>query len=463
MNLLEITRPFDGTLIKEIPLNDANDVEKALQVAHGLFLDRARWLPAWQRIAILGKVVGIMNGQIDELTRIAAQEGGKPWADSRVEVLRAINGVKLGIEHLAQLKGEQVPMGLTEGSVNRMAFTMREPIGVVSSISAFNHPLNLIVHQTIPAIAAGSPVIIKPALTTPLSCLKFMEILAEAGLPDGWCQCLVCENEDSEKLVTDERVNYLSFIGSANVGWFLRSKLSPGTRCALEHGGAAPVIVESDADFEPMINSLLKGGFYHAGQVCVSVQRVFAHESICQQVAEQLSAGAGKLVVGDPLDQQTEVGPLILPREVDRVESWVDEAREQGATVLCGGHRISASCYAPTVLLNPPQGVAVSRKEIFGPVVCVYSYQDRHEAIKRANDLPYAFQAAVFTRDLDVALDTVSNLNATAVMVNDHTAFRVDWMPFGGRDASGIGMGGIQYSMHEMTREKMMVIKSRVL
>jgi acyl-CoA reductase-like NAD-dependent aldehyde dehydrogenase len=463
VNLLEITRPFDGTLIKEIPLNDANDVEKALQVAHGLFLDRARWLPAWQRIDILEKVAGIMNGQIDELTRIATEEGGKPWADSRVEVLRAINGVKLGIEHLAQLKGEQVPMGLTEASVNRMAFTMREPIGVVSSISAFNHPLNLIVHQTIPAIAAGSPVIIKPALTTPLSCLKFMEILAEAGLPDGWCQCLVCENEDSEKLVTDERVNYLSFIGSANVGWFLRSKLSPGTRCALEHGGAAPVIVEADADFEPMINSLLKGGFYHAGQVCVSVQRVFAHESICQQVAEQLSAGAGKLVVGDPLDQQTEVGPLILPREVDRVESWVDEAREQGATVLCGGHRISDSCYAPTVLLNPPQGVAVSRKEIFGPVVCVYSYQDRHAAIKRANDLPYAFQAAVFTQDLDVALDTVNRLNATAVMVNDHTAFRVDWMPFGGRDASGIGMGGIQYSMHEMTREKMMVIKCRVL
>jgi acyl-CoA reductase-like NAD-dependent aldehyde dehydrogenase len=463
VNLLEITRPFDGTLIKEIPLNDANDVEKALQVAHGLFLDRAHWLPAWQRIAILEKVAGIMNGQIDELTRIAAEEGGKPWADSRVEVLRAINGVKLGIEHLAQLKGEQVPMGLTEASVNRMAFTMREPIGVVSSISAFNHPLNLIVHQTIPAIAAGSPVIIKPALTTPLSCLKFMEILAEAGLPDGWCQCLVCENEDSEKLVTDERVNYLSFIGSANVGWFLRSKLSPGTRCALEHGGAAPVIVEADADFEPMINSLLKGGFYHAGQVCVSVQRVFAHESICQQVAEQLSAEAGKLVVGDPLDQQTEVGPLILPREVDRVESWVDEAREQGATVLCGGHRISDSCYAPTVLLNPPQGVAVSRKEIFGPVVCVYSYQDRHAAIKRANDLPYAFQAAVFTQDLDVALDTVNRLNATAVMVNDHTAFRVDWMPFGGRDASGIGMGGIQYSMHEMTREKMMVIKCRVL
>jgi len=463
MQSLKVNRPFDGTLIKEIPMQDAADVEKALQVAYGLFQDRSKWLPAWQRIAILEKVAEIMSGQVDELTRIAAEEGGKPYVDSRVEVLRAINGVKLAVEHIAQIKGEQIPMGLTESSVNRLAFTLREPIGVVASISAFNHPLNLIIHQVVPAIAVGSPVIIKPALTTPLSCLKFMEILAQANLPDGWCQCLLCDNENSEKLVTDERTNYLSFIGSANVGWFLRSKLSPGTRCALEHGGAAPVIVEADADFAPMIDSLLKGGFYHAGQVCVSVQRVFAHESICDQVAEQLSARAGKLIVGDPLDKQTEVGPLILPHEVDRVEDWVNQAREQGATVLCGGHRISNTCYAPTVLLNPPADAKVSRLEIFGPVVCIYSYRDRQAAIRLANALPWAFQASIFTKDLDTALDTVNQLNATAVMVNDHTAFRVDWMPFGGRDSSGIGMGGIQYSMHEMTREKLMVFKSTVL
>ncbi len=463
MQSLKVNRPFDGTLIKEIPMHDANDVEQALRVAYGLFQDRSKWLPAWQRIAILEKVAEIMGGKLDELTRIAAEEGGKPYVDSRVEVLRAINGVKLAMEHIAQIKGEQIPMGLTESSVNRLAFTRREPIGVVASISAFNHPLNLIIHQVAPAIAVGSPVIIKPALTTPLSCLRFVEILAEAGLPDGWCQCLVCDNENAEILVTDERSNYLSFIGSANVGWLLRSKLSPGTRCALEHGGAAPVIVEADADFEPMIDSLLKGGFYHAGQVCVSVQRVFAHESICDQVAEQLSARAGKLVVGDPLDEQTEVGPLILPREVDRVENWVNQAREQGATVLCGGHRISNTCYAPTVLLNPPADAKVSRLEIFGPVVCIYSYRDRQAAIRLANALPWAFQASIFTKDLDTALDTVNQLNATAVMVNDHTAFRVDWMPFGGRDSSGIGMGGIQYSMHEMTREKLMVFKSTVL
>ena len=463
MSSIQVNRPYDGSPITEINLHTADDVEQALQVAHGLFQDQSSWLPAWQRIAILEKVTEIMNGQIDDLTRIAAEEGGKPWMDSRIEVLRAINGVKLAIEHIAQIKGEQIPMGQTEASVNRIAFSFREPIGVVSSISAFNHPLNLIIHQVVPAIAVGSPVIVKPAMTTPLSCLRFVEILTEAGLPAGWCQCLILDNENAEKLISDERVNYLSFIGSANVGWFLRSKLSPGTRCALEHGGAAPVIVEADADFEPMIESILKGGFYHAGQVCVSVQRVFARESICVQLAQALAAKAENLVVGDPLDSRTEVGPLILEREVNRVEEWVTEAVDNGAVVLSGGQRISETCYAPTVLLNPPEDARVSRLEIFGPVVCVYSYSDRSDAIKRANDLPFAFQAAVFTRDLEVALDMVKQLNATAVMINDHTAFRVDWMPFGGRDSSGIGMGGIQYSMHEMTREKMMVIKSMVL
>ena len=274
---------------------------------------------------------------------------------------------------------------------------------------------------------------------------------------------MVCDNQNAERLVTDARVNYLSFIGSANVGWSLRSKLSPGTRCALEHGGAAPVIVEADADIKPMVESLVKGGFYHAGQVCVSVQRVFAHDDICGEIAKRLSAKACELSVGDPLNANTEVGPLILPREVDRVEDWVNAASEQGATVLCGGKRVSDTCFAPTVLLDPPDEAMVSQAEIFGPVVCVYSYADRNEAIRRANALPYAFQASVFTQNLDAALDIVKRLNATAVMVNDHTAFRVDWMPFGGRDESGLGMGGIQYSMHEMSREKMLVIKSRVL
>ena len=240
----------------------------------------------------------------------------------------------------------------------------------------------------------------------------------------------------------------------------LRSKLAPGTRCALEHGGAAPVIVDESADMPMAIDSVLKGGFYHAGQVCVSVQRVFAHENICEQLASQLATKASKLVVGNQLDQSTEVGPLITPQEVVRVGEWVDEAVAKGGRLLTGGKALSDTCYAPTVILNPPMDCKVSQLEIFGPVVCVYAYSDKDDAIARANALPVAFQAAVYTEKLNEALNFSTQLNATAVMVNDHTAFRVDWMPFGGRDVSGIGMGGIQYSMHEMTREKMTVIKS---
>ena len=461
--MLEVLSPYDLSLIKKIPLDGRQEVEKALATAYDLFQDQSKWIPAYERIAILGRTASLMNARIEELTKTAAHEGGKPYLDSKVEVLRAINGVKIAAEYISQLKGEQIPMSLTKASQNRIAFTTREPIGVVSSISAFNHPLNLIIHQTVTAIAAGCPVIIKPALTTPLSCLAFVEILKEAGLPGGWCQAIICENEAAEQLVIDERVNYFSFIGSAKVGWYLKSKLAPGTRCAMEHGGAAPVIVEPDADIQAMLPLLSKGGFYHAGQVCVSIQRVFVHESIVKDVSNGLAELANKLVVGNQMDEKTEVGPLILPKEVDRVEAWVNEAIEAGAEVLCGGKRISETCYQPTILLNPPASAKVSTREIFGPVVCVYAYTDREKAIEIANSLDVHFQAAIFTKNLDIALSSVKKLNATAVMVNDHTAFRVDWMPFGGRDVSGIGMGGIQYSMNEMTREKLMVIKSNFL
>ncbi|WP_114750629.1 aldehyde dehydrogenase family protein [Pleomorphovibrio marinus] len=460
---LEIYAPYDKTLIDTIPLMTKEEVEEKLKTAYSLFSDQNKWLPAYQRIAILEKVRKIMEGKVEELTKIAAREGGKPYKDSKVEVQRAINGVKIATEEIPQLNGEQIPMGITASSVNRLAFTVREPIGVVVSISAFNHPLNLLIHQTITAFAAGCPVIIKPAGATPMSCKALMGILKEAEVPEGWVQMVVCSNDLAEKLATDKRVNYLSFIGSEKVGWYLKSKLAPGTRCALEHGGTAPVIVEADADQEDMLPLLVKGGFYHAGQVCVSVQKVFAHSSIAKKLAEDMAEQAKKLKVGDPLKEDTEVGPLIRPGEVDRVEEWVKEAVDEGAKLLCGGKRISDTCYEPTVLYAPSSKAKVSTQEIFGPVVCVYPYEEREEAIQQANSLDYHFQAAVFTKNIDVALDTVRKLNATAVMVNDQTAFRVDWMPFGGRDASGEGLGGIPYSMHEMTREKLMVFRSKML
>jgi acyl-CoA reductase-like NAD-dependent aldehyde dehydrogenase len=354
-------------------------------------------------------------------------------------------------------------MGLNQASLNRLAFTIREPIGVVAAVSAFNHPFNLIVHQVAPAIAVGCPVIIKPATSTPMSCLNFVNILYEAGLPKEWCRVAICSNQDAEKLVTDPRVAFFSFIGSAKVGWMLKSKVAPGTRCALEHGGAAPVIVDEHADIKDALPLLAKGGFYHAGQVCVSVQKIYVHQSKFEEVASGLEAAARKLVVGDPVDAKTEVGPLITTREVDRIDEWVTEAKNLGAKVIVGGKKIGTTCYEPTVILNPPESAKVSSQEIFGPVVCVYSYSDRLEAIARANSLPFAFQAAVFSKDLDVALDTVKRLDASAVMVNDHTAFRVDWMPFGGRKSSGMGVGGILPSMLELTQEKLIVVKSKVL
>src|SRR5690554_5232243 len=342
--MLKIRNPYNNNLIKELPLADEDDLEKALDSADRLFRDRNQWLAPHQRIAILEKAAAIMTTKIEELTRTAAEEGGKPYQDSKVEVLRAINGVKLAAQEVSQLKGSQIPMGLTAASVNRLAFTIREPIGIVASISAFNHPLNLIVHQTATAVAAGCPVIVKPASTTPLSCLAFLDILQEAGLPHGWCQSLICSSDIAEKLATDSRVNYLSFIGSAKVGWELKSKLSPGTRCALEHGGVAPVIVDKDADLEQAIPALVKGGFYHAGQVCVSVQKIYVHQDIAEDFCRLFSQLASNLLVGDPLDENTEVGPLILPKEVDRVDEWVKEAVEAGAKLLFGGKKISETC-----------------------------------------------------------------------------------------------------------------------
>lgn len=462
-NSLKVLRPYDQSVIREIPMDSAETVMGALAKAHQLFQDRSRWLAPHQRIEILERAVALMQERVESLTQTALHEGGKPYADSKVEVLRAIGGVKIAAETISHLGGEQVPMGLTEATRNRIAFTTREPIGVVVSISAFNHPLNLVIHQTVTAFAAGCPVVIKPATTTPLSCLAFVALLKEAGMPEDWCQAVICDNDTAQQLATDPRVGFLSFIGSSSVGWYLRSQLAPGTRCALEHGGVAPVIVDRSADFDAMLPLLVKGGFYHAGQVCVSVQKVFVHEEDSKALSTALVALTDKLTVGDPASDQTDVGPLILPREVDRVESWVNDALATRGQLLCGGKRLSDTSFQPTIILNPADTAKVSTDEIFGPVICLYTYTDRDQAIKAANSLDVHFQAAVFTRDLDVAMDSVRKLNATAVMVNDHTAFRADWMPFGGRDSSGLGMGGIPYSIHEMTREKLMVIKSPVL
>ncbi len=461
---LEVHSPYDGRLLGTLDKVNQAGADQALSNAYALFNDKSQWLSGEKRIAILSKTAQLMRERAEVLAQVALNEGGKPLLDSNIEVARAIDGIENCIECIKSGAGREIPMGVNASSVNRLAFTSHEPIGVVVAVSAFNHPLNLIVHQIGPAIASGCPVIVKPSKDTPMSCFMLVDILREAGLPEQWCQPVVTDGSAvAENLVTDSRVSFFSFIGSAGVGWMLRNKLAPGARCALEHGGVAPAIVAADADLAKALPLLAKGGFYHAGQVCVSVQRIFVDNKIVNDVAVGLAALAAKMVVGDPADAKTEVGPIIRAKELERIESWVNEAVAGGAELMSGGKRLSDSLYQPTVLLNPPADAKVSTKEVFGPVVCVYGYDDIDEAIAQANSLEVAFQASVFCQDLDIAMHAYRQLRASAVMVNDHTAFRVDWMPFAGLGSSGHGVGGIPATFEEMQVEKMLMIKSLAL
>ncbi|MEC7876176.1 MAG: aldehyde dehydrogenase family protein [Pseudomonadota bacterium] len=458
---LTVTAPWDQSKICDVPVAGSSAVEIALSNAHKIFRDRDCWLTPDKRIEILDKTAEIMQSRFEELSIEAAREGGKPLTDSRVEVARAIDGVKNCVECIRTEAGREIPMSLNAASQNRLAFTRKEPIGVVVAVSAFNHPLNLIVHQVGPAVASGCPVIVKPAEDTPLSCFRFVQILHEAGLPIEYCQALVVnELSVAEQLVSDKRVGFFTFIGSGKVGWMLRSKLAPGARCALEHGGVAPVIADTSADLDDTLPLIAKGGFYHAGQVCVSVQRVYAPRSIAGNVAERLAAFGKAMIIGDPTLEKTEVGPLIRTREVDRVSEWVDEAKKAGAKCLTGGERVSDTTYSCTVLLDPPQDIRISKQEIFGPAICVYSYDDVGDAIKSANSLPYAFQASILSRNLDFILRCNRRIDAAAIMVNDHTAYRVDWMPFAGLKQSGYGVGGIPFTFDDMQIEKLTVVRS---
>jgi acyl-CoA reductase-like NAD-dependent aldehyde dehydrogenase len=455
-----VVQAYDRALIKEIQADDSAALEVRLAAAFRLMKDPGRALKPYQRSAILIRAAALLGERLDAFARLIAQEGGKPLTDARIEAIRAVDGLRNAAEEIRNFAGREIPMGLTPASDDRWAFTTREPIGVVAAISAFNHPLNLIVHQVAPAIAVGCPVIVKPAAPTPLSCLELVALLREAGLPEPWCQTLVTEdNLLSERLATDPRIAFLSFIGSARVGWYLRSKLAPGTRCALEHGGAAPVIIDRSARLDRLIEPIVKGGYYHAGQVCVSTQRIFVHSDIKAEFVERLEARVSALRVGDPLLASTEVGPLILPREATRVSTWIDEAVSGGAQLI-GGGRLSETTLVPAILVEPAADAKVSQLEIFGPVTCVYGFESLDYAIEIANSLPFAFQASVFATDIDSALRAAKRLDASAVMINDHTAFRTDWMPFAGRRQSGYGIGGIRPTMDEMSEEKMIVLRN---
>ena len=434
----EVRSPYDGAVVGSVDLADLATVDTALATAHALFRDRSRWLTPARRIEILGRAAALMETRVEELALEAAREGGKPLVDSRVEVRRAVDGVRSCVDLLRTGSGRAIPMDINAASAGRVAFTEHEPVGVVVAVSAFNHPLNLIVHQVAPALAAGCPFVVKPSDDTPLSCFRFVAILHEAGLPPEWGQALLADREVAERLVTDARVGFFSFVGSARVGWSLRGKLAPGARCALEHGGAAPVIVAADADLDRALPALVKGGFYHAGQVCVSVQRDLRARAASPRSSDGASRSWPRSSRSATRRRpETEVGPLIRAGEVDARRELGGGGRRPRCARPDRRHALPGNCYAPTVLYDPPDDCRVSREEVFGPVVCVYPYRDIADAVRRANALPWSFQAAVFTRDIDLARYACRNLDGSAVMVNDHTAFRVDWMPFAGLRAVG--------------------------
>lgn len=441
--------------------SDEADVERALSIAYSLFRNRRQWLAKQQRVAIFERTAELIGSRRKVIALHTAREGGKPLKDSLAEVDRGIDGIHSCIEVLRTKAGRVIPMDVNATSADRVAFTQHEPTGVVMVVSAFDHPFDLVVHQVAPAVAVGAPVIIKSGLKIALSCKALVDLLYRAGLPEGWAQMVLPRDEElASRMAADPRVGFVTFIGSAAVGWMRRSKLGPDTRRALQHRGIVPVIVAHDADLDIALPRIAHVGFCHAGRACTSVQRVFCARPIAAEVAAGLGSIGEKMSIGGPVLGSTDNSPLISSTEADRVARWVNEAVSGGAKLVGGGDRLAQRRYANAVLLDPPLGPAVSRKALFGAVVCVYGYDDLNTAIALANDPEDSFQAAVFTRDLDTAMHCYRNLDGTAIMINETTLFRDDWGAFAGAPLSGHGAGGIPDMMHAMQREKVMVWRS---
>ena len=454
---LEVTSAFTGALLETLEYTKASQLEELLQAAQKA---QHKVLPRHQRLDILEKLARGLEEESEAFAQLIAQEGGKPLRDARVEAQRAVSGVRTAIAGLYQGLGREIPMGLTPSSSHHLAFTRRKPLGLVLAISAFNHPLNLLIHQLIPGVAVGCPVIVKPSLKTPLSALKLMALLYACGLPPEYAACILVPDEITSQLAADPRFQLVSFIGSAQVGWKLRQNLAPGTHCLLEHGGTAPCIIAADARVDEHLPSLLRGAYYHAGQVCVSIQNIFIHQSRYEDFAARFTQAAKALKTGDPLNVETDVGPMIRESERRRVQQWTQDALAHGAKAYLLGEESGPSTLSPIILGQAPKASAYFQNEIFGPAVGLYSYQSEESLFQELNQSRFSFQAAFFTQDLDKALAFSEQLEASTVLVNEHTAFRTDWMPFGGYKESGLGVGGILDSFKEYTREKLTLLRS---
>ncbi|HET9163189.1 MAG TPA: aldehyde dehydrogenase family protein [Solirubrobacterales bacterium] len=454
----EVESPYDGAVVGRVALADASLVDRCAIAARAAF--ESGGFPQHERAAVLDRAAKLVEERIDDLALTIAAEAGKPLKTAQGEAGRCVDTLTFSAVEARKLSGGTVPMEASAPGAGKLGVTMRVPYGVVGAISPFNFPLNLVAHKLGPAIAAGNAVVLKPAGQTPISALKLARILVEAGLPEGWLSVVPGPgSEVGNAIVEHELTGALSFTGSAKVGWDIRSRV-PHKKVNLELGSNAPLIVHSDGDWEAAADKAKLHAFSHAGQSCISIQRILVQADVADAFTERLVANAEGLRVGDPLDSQTDVGPLISPGDRDRVKDWIDEAVADGAELLTGGDLVDEGrCLAPTLLASPPREAKVWCEEIFGPVATIDRYTEFGEALRMANDSKFGLQAGVFTRDMGRGLEAAATLEFGGVLINEVPTFRADQMPYGGVKDSGNTREGPAYAVLELTEERFVTLQ----
>ncbi len=451
---LEVRSPYSGEIVGRVAKGGAQETRRAVDAAARALESP---LPAHRRAEILVKVAGLIGRRHEEVARTISDEAGKPIKTARVEASRAMSTYTFAAVEARKLAGEMVPMESAQAGEGKLGFTIRKPVGVVGAISPFNFPCNLVAHKLAPALAAGCPVVLKPASQTPLSALLLAELELEAGLPEGWLNVLVGPaSEIGDVLVEDERVKLITFTGSGTVGWKLQER-APRKRVKLELGNSTPVVVAADADLDAVAAKLSANAFSFAGQSCISVQRIYVERARYDDFVAAFVPKVEALKVGDPADDDTDVGPVIDEDARTRVRTWIQEAKDAGATLLVGGEE--NGLLKPTVIANVSDDAKVSCEEVFGPVVVVNPVDSIDEALARANGTRFGLQAGIFTASLDTALHAADVLEFGGVLVNEAPTFRSDQMPYGGVKASGNTKEGPAYAVREMTEERLVVIQ----
>jgi len=456
-DVIEVRSPWDGRFLGSVPAGGERQVDEAVSVA----LDRHRGpqLPAHRRAAILDRVADLLVARRDRFAAWISAEAGKPITAARAEATRAVDTMRFSAAVARTLTGEVLPLDAAAAGEGKLGFVRRVPVGVVGAITPFNFPLNLVCHKVAPAVAVGCPVVLKPAPATPLTALALAALFEEAGLPPGWLTVVTCTNEVAPSLPTHPGVAMVSFTGSREVGHALRAA-APAKRVSLELGNNAPVIVEPDGDWRAAAAKVAVAGFSYSGQTCISVQRLFVHRSVHDDLVDDLVGRVSRLRVGDPADEATEVSSLINATAAERVAGWVAEAVAGGAVARCGGTLEDHSVVTPCVLTGVTPDMRVSHAEVFGPVVGVQAYDDFDEALALANDTRYGLQAGVFTSDLGKALLAAEVLDFGGVLVNEVPTWRADHMPYGGVRDSGNTREGPYYAAQEMTERRLIVLSA---